>query len=98
MIEAGQRSHIQWGNGNWVFLDIGFSNHARSCGLLFGEGEPTNERFADAKEKIIEWLRNSETTANLVIEGPLSVCFDRLGNPKGRSIEKEGELIEYCII
>jgi hypothetical protein len=32
---------------------------------------------------------------NLVIEAPLSVCFSAAGNPKGRSIEKEGSKTRY---
>jgi hypothetical protein len=28
MIEAGNETQFEWGDGNWVFLDIGFSGAA----------------------------------------------------------------------
>lgn len=31
----------------------------------------------------------------MVIEAPLSVCFDAKGNPKGRSVEKDGARTRY---
>jgi hypothetical protein len=40
MIEAGTAQQIAWGDGNWVFLDIGFSGTKRTCGLAIGDGEP----------------------------------------------------------
>ena len=53
MIEAGTKSQVVWGNGNWVFLDIGFSRDARSCGLLVGDGEPSSIQFGEAKRCIL---------------------------------------------
>lgn len=86
MIEAGQASEIEWG-GNWVFLDIGFAEKRKSCGLLFGDGHPNCLRFAEAKENILEHIRHSSPPVKLVIEAPLSACFDQHGNPKPRKIE-----------
>jgi hypothetical protein len=87
MIEAGHSSQIKWGNGNWIFLDIGFSNKRRSCGLLFGDNVPVCLKFGDAKRRIVEQFASADSLVNLVIEAPLSVSFDASGNPKGRSIE-----------
>jgi hypothetical protein len=87
MIEAGKRSEIEWGQGNWIFLDIGFSNKARSCGLLIGDEDPICLRFGDAKRWIVEQLLSAGALTNLVIEAPLSVSFDASGNPKRRSID-----------
>ena len=95
MIQAGQRSQIEWGDGNWVFLDIGFSNQARSCGLLLGDAFAVSLQFGDARRQIMARVKASVSTLNLVIEAPLSVCFDSLGNPKGRRIEKEQSKTRY---
>jgi hypothetical protein len=86
MIFAGSASDVRWGNGNWIFLDVGFSSTKTSCGLLIGDGEPKCLTFSDAKKSIHEEVDKS-TSLNLVIEAPLSVCFDPRGNPKHRKIE-----------
>jgi hypothetical protein len=78
-----------------VFLDIGFSRNARSCGLLAGAGNPESVQFAEAKRRIVSLAKDAESTLNLVIEAPLSVCFNAAGNPKGRLIEKEGSKTRY---
>jgi hypothetical protein len=96
MIEAGQKSEIVWGNGNWIFLDIGFSGQrnarGRTCGLVMGDGEPETVDFAEATKRIVGHVVQARSPSNLVIEAPLSVCFSRSGNPTGRSIErKEGK-------
>lgn len=95
MVEAGTASQVAWGDGNWVFLDIGFSRDARSCGILIGEGEPDSEQFGRAKRRILLLAEAARSPLNLVIEAPLSVCFSAAGNPKGRSIEKEGSKTRY---
>lgn len=81
-----------WGDGNWIFLDIGFSGAAnargKTCGMLIGGDEPQLVSFAAAAQTIVKTIAASRSTINLVIEAPLSVCF-RNGNPTGRSIEKE---------
>jgi hypothetical protein len=91
MIVAGKASQVMWGDGNWIFLDIGFSGAAnargKTCGLLVGEGEPQLVTFFTAAQAIIKTLATSHSTVNLVVEAPLSVSF-RNGNPTGRSIEK----------
>jgi hypothetical protein len=98
MFEAGDRSQVDWGNGNWIFLDIGFAKHTRSCGLLFGDGNPTSVAYATAKSQIVERIRHSRSMVNLVIEAPLSVSFDSHGNPTGRSIEKKGKQTRYWYV
>jgi hypothetical protein len=92
MIVAGNASEIRWAEGNWIFLDIGFSGAAngrgKTCGLLVGEGEPQLVAFSAATETIVETITASRSSINLVIEAPLSVCF-RNGNPTSRSIERQ---------
>jgi hypothetical protein len=95
MIEAGEIPQITWAKGNWIFLDIGFSSTKKSCGVIFEECEPLCLQFGDAQNQIVEKIVKSKSPINLVIEAPLSVCFSRVGNPKGRLIEKEGSKTRY---
>ena len=97
MISAGTGEQIRWGRGNWIFLDIGFSTTERSCGLLIGDGEPEPLRFSEAQIEVKHAVSTFKT-ANIVIEAPLSVCFDASGNPIGRSIEKEGKRARYWYV
>lgn len=94
MVEPGDKSHIWW-DGNWVFVDIGFSHRSRSCGLIFGDAKPCCFQLGDAKREIVRRIRDSRAAINLVIEAPLSVCFDSSGNPKGRRFERDGASTRY---
>jgi hypothetical protein len=89
MIEAGESEQILWGDGNWIFWDVGFATERKSSGLLIGDEEPKCLRFADATRQIVEHVTRAESPTGLVIEAPLSVCFNKHGNPTGRSVEKE---------
>ena len=94
-ITAGTVPQINWSSGLWVFLDIGFANKAKSCGLLIHDEEPKLKQFAEARSDIAELTKQHHGPINLVIEAPLSVSFDEYGNPKGRSIEKRGSKTRY---
>ena len=87
MIRAGKPSQVTWGAGNWIFLDVGFSNQKRTCGLIIGNDPPMCVRFSDAVQLILKGISESKEEINLLIEAPLSVCFSSDGNPKGRAIE-----------
>lgn len=89
MIHAGKVSDISWPNGTWLILDIGFSSSQKSCGILLGDEEGRCLTFSDAINEVVG-ISNRLSLLNLVIEAPLSVAFDKSGNPKGRSMEKEG--------
>ena len=89
MIKAGKKAQIKWHDGNWGFLDCGFSTNARSCGLIIGDEKPKRVRFGEAKDRIIAQVTHSKSPMGLVIEAPLSVCFNKAGNPSGRSLERE---------
>ena len=98
MIRAGSIDEINTTSGSWVFIDIGFANKAKSCGLLFDDGEPVEVTFNQAVEKICSHIRTSHTPVNLVIEAPLSVSFDNYGNPKGRAVEKHNGKTRYWYV
>jgi hypothetical protein len=95
MILAGGKSDVKWGDGNWVFFDVGFSNNGKTCGLVFEDRNPECLHYGEAKRRIVEHIRTSDKSVKLVIEAPLSVCFDARGNPKGRQIEREGSKTRY---
>ncbi|NLE25507.1 MAG: hypothetical protein GX625_09235 [Clostridiaceae bacterium] len=98
MIRAGSIEEIHWKSGNWVFLDIGFSNKSSSCGLLFGDGEAYEAQFNGAVSDICNFIKNCESPVNLVVEAPLSVSFDKNGNPKGRKPERQNGKTRYWYV
>jgi hypothetical protein len=96
IIKAAKVDEIRWDDCAWIFVDIGFSNNKRSCGVLFGDdNSPSCLRFGEANTAILHRLQNLNGPVKLVVEAPLSVCFDKDGNPKGRSIEKSGSKTRY---
>jgi hypothetical protein len=93
MIEAGEPQQITWGDGIWIFLDIGFSGASgapgKTCGLTIGHSEPACLTFDQAKLRVIQYVTNASSAVNLMVEAPLSVCFTPpSGNPIRRSIER----------
>ncbi len=98
MIRAGRKTEISSFSGEWLILDIGFANNAASCGLLVNEAPPVNLRFNKTVEKICRFISKSQKPVNLLIEAPLSVAFDINGNPKGRSVEKQGPKTRYWYV
>jgi hypothetical protein len=91
MIVAGTEPDAVWGDGEWIFVDVGFSNKSPTCGPAFGEEAPIALSFGDARKRLVERFQESQGVANFVIEAPLSVCFDSRGNPRARSIERSGK-------
>jgi hypothetical protein len=87
MIEAGNPQQLQWGRGNWIFLDIGFSGSQKTCGLVIGEAAPCCVDFAEAQKRILDHVAGARSITNIMIEAPLSVSF-RDGRPAPRSIER----------
>jgi hypothetical protein len=88
MIEAGTDKQFEWSDGNWIFLDIGFSATKKTCGLVIGNEDAKCLDFAEAQDRIVQHVLQAKSLTNLMIEAPLSVCF-RKGLPAARSIEKK---------
>ncbi len=98
MIRAGRADEIKANSGKWVIIDIGFANNARSCGLLIHNDPPVEVQFAEAVRRISSFISAQSGPINLLIEAPLSVAFDYRGNPKGRSIERQGNHTRYWYV
>jgi hypothetical protein len=95
MIEPGTCDQIKWDDDTWIIWDVGFGEDVKSSGLLMPHMEPKCFRFSCAKRQIVEQVKNAKTHTNLVIEAPLSVCFNKDGNPTPRvcveRVEVDGE-------
>jgi hypothetical protein len=95
MIRAGIRDEIILSSGNWLILDIGFANKSPSCGLKVNCEMPVELKFNAAVERICNFTSKSKDHINLLIEAPLSVAFDKNGNPTGRAVEKQAKKTRY---
>lgn len=98
MIRAGTIAELRRDSGDWVFVDVGFSQNARSCGFLSGQGDAVELTFADLVKHGRVVMTESELPLNLVIEAPLSVAFTATGNPTGRSFEKRTSGSRYWYV
>lgn len=89
-------------SGEWLFIDVGFAQSGnKSCGLLSDmEPQAREVAFEEADAFLIRRagaeIGGNSTPLNLVVEAPLSVAFDRKGNPVGRIFERlEGHQPRY---
>jgi hypothetical protein len=92
MIEAGTPDQIRWDHNTWIIWDVGFGEDVKSSGLLMPCSEPGRFRFERPKQLIVEHIKNSRALTNLVIEAPLSVCFNQQGNPTPRKCVERVEI------
>ena len=98
MIRAGLTSEANQTSGEWVFVDLGFAQAAKSCGLLVGDGKPIEMEFSQLRTTLLEIVAANGKPLNLLIEAPLSVAFNENGNPTGRSIERRGKQTRYWYV
>jgi len=87
MYVAGRNEDIGRVDADWYVVDIGFSNSAKSCGLVINKETPSVMTFGDLSS-FLHLTLAQKREVNLVIEAPLSVSFDYKGNPVGRSFER----------
>ena len=84
-ISAGSVNDIQMDSGQWMIVDIGFSTRKSSCGVWTGTGEPHAVTFGELKRKVIQEAEKAyPSRLNLLLEAPLSVAFNKDGNPTRR--------------
>jgi len=94
-LRAGSESELRIDSGDWAFVDIGFSSTSKSCGFLQKEGSAEVLTFGDLKSKLIGLAEIGGPPLNIVIEAPLSISFNKKGNPAGRSFEKSEKGSRY---
>jgi hypothetical protein len=97
-IRAATLSEASRQSGDWVFVDIGFANKAKSCGLLVGEGKARAVSFSELQNELAGICDTKSGPLNLLLEAPLSVAFGSNGNPVGRSVEKRNEQTRYWYV
>jgi hypothetical protein len=70
-----------------IAVDLGFSGTSRSCGVASFDGNatrsPVKRTFSQCVERVAAHARRHEECV-LVIEAPLSACFNDRGNPCAR--------------
>jgi hypothetical protein len=98
MIRAGIPAEANRLSGEWVFVDLGFAEKAKSCGLLLGDGNPEEVAFSQLKARLLEVVASDHGPLNLLVESPLSVAFNEHGNPTGRAIEKRESQTRYWYV
>jgi hypothetical protein len=88
-IVAGDCSDIHWGSGEWIIVDMGFSNTKQSCGVAIGDSTPRKMRYGDLVKKVIKAAQEDKREyLNLLLEAPLSMAFNTCENPVRRSFEE----------
>ena len=84
--------------GEWIFVDMGFAQSAKSCGIAMGDCEPIAVRYDELGRCVAHAVNNGSGPMNLLIEAPLSVAFTAQGCPAGRTIEKRGRRTRYWYV
>jgi len=97
-IRAGSMQELNKDSGQWVFVDLGFSQNARSCGLLLHDDNPSDLSFSELQRELISIVTARQAPLNLLLEAPLSIAFNSTGNPTGRSIERRGKKTRYWYV
>ena len=91
-IRAGTVDEIIQESGDWLFVDVGFSSKKKSCGVLKNSGYPCTMKFGSLLDFVVKEVQTpDQPPLNLLLEAPLSVTFDKHGNPARRSTDKEGD-------
>ena len=88
-IKPGRVQDIYEREGDWLFVDVGFSKNELSCGVLKNDGQPKTVKFGGLVRCVVkEATKETTTPLNLVLEAPLSVTFDKDHNPTPRSCDR----------
>lgn len=93
-IRAGRAWEICKDSGEWMIVDLGFSATQRSCGIWTkAKGADVVEFGVLVKRVKKEAQKADPVPLNLLLEAPLSVAFNKRGNPTRRRCEtsKDGK-------
>ncbi len=104
MIRAGSIEELRSASkeDDWFFIDLGFSSSKDSNGVVpvSGDGERVHELhgplpYGELLKRLQLVLERARSPLNLVLEAPLSMAFDKDGDPMARSMEKGGKGHRY---
>lgn len=86
-VSGTQELRVDMRGGLVVAVDLGFAEQDETCGIAWRSGATTDEAscktFGGCIRQIAE-LMAAETRSALIIEAPLSGCFNADGNPIAR--------------
>ena len=88
-IRAGTVEALREDSGDWLFVDVGFSSTDKSCGVLKNNEEPKTMKFGHLVNWVVKEVQTPGPELNLLLEAPLSVAFDKYGNPARRATDSE---------
>ena len=98
-IIAGQVADINEHSGQWLIVDVGFSNRESSCGVWNGVGKPRVVTFSCLVKLALEEVQKTDPRPlNLLLEAPLSVAFQQNGNPTRRLCDTHGGKHRYWYV
>lgn len=84
-IFAGTVDDIRPDSGDWLIIDMGFSQKGKTCGVILPDDQALLCTFAEMRAHVEKEARSPGLPLNLLIEAPLSVAFNNNGNPSPRS-------------
>ena len=99
-IRAGFVWEICKDSGEWVIVDLGFSARKRSCGIWTKANCACVVEFGQCVDRVIEEARKAASKPlNLLLEAPLSVAFNKRGNPTRRRCDtsKDGKHRDWYV-
>ncbi|MEM6914648.1 MAG: hypothetical protein AAF511_11805 [Pseudomonadota bacterium] len=87
---------------DWITIDLGFAGRQsngkvrRSTGLRIPEYQTAkNVTYGEAIAEVLRTLRSAVKPINLMLEAPLSIAFDKKGNPAPRRFEQRDKSARY---
>ena len=90
-IIAGSVNDICKESGDWMIVDVGFSREKASCGVWTSKEIAKEVTYGCLKKWVIQEAQEKDSPPlNLLLEAPLSVVFNKDGNPDHRSCDKRG--------
>jgi hypothetical protein len=86
-------------SAEWIFVDLGFAQKTKSCGLLVsGDVKPRDLSFSELQAFLVSLVTSGADSLNLLLEAPLSISFGVNGNPTGRSVERRNGKSRYWYV
>lgn len=73
--------------GNLLTIDLGFAEQARSSAWAMDDRDPECGTFAMLRDVVLDTVKKKAGPVAILIEAPLSMAFNKDGNPTARAIE-----------